>query len=139
MNAKAEKQPTLISQTGSSDSLMKLKASMPGDLMIYFEFNKFEFNPDPQFDSKIAEMKSWLEKYSSSALLVMGYTDLVGKKEFNQELCLKRAEAVRKYLEDKGIPTTRLHLETGGIELSGDYITDEGRAKSRRSQVSIKM
>ena len=50
-------------QTNEADSLMKLKASMPKNLLIYFEFNDSKFKPDPQIDNSVTEFKAWLEKY----------------------------------------------------------------------------
>ncbi len=91
-------------QTNEADSLMKLKALMPKDLTIYFEFNDAKFKPDPQTESSIAEFKAWLDKYPGSMLSVQGYTDLVGTPDFNQALGLERAEVVGKYLVEKGIP-----------------------------------
>ena len=55
-------------QTHEADSLMKLKASMPENLLIYFEFNESKFKPDPQTDNSVSEFKAWLEKYPQSML-----------------------------------------------------------------------
>ena len=67
--------------THEADSLMKLKASMPKNLLIYFEFNESKFKPDPQTDNSVSEFKAWLEKYPQSMLSVTGHTDLVGTAE----------------------------------------------------------
>jgi len=127
-------------QTNEADSLMKLKAMMPKDLTIYFEFNDAKFKADPQYDNSIAEFKSWLEKYSGSMLAVKGFTDIVGTPEFNHDLGMKRAEVVGKYLEEKGIPSARIIRESMGESLAFEnYITEEGRAKNRKTEVSIKL
>jgi OmpA-OmpF porin, OOP family len=127
-------------QSGVADSLAKIKASMPGDLMIYFEFNDSKFKPDPQTDNSVASFKSWLEKYPSSTLLVTGHTDLVGTPEYNQDLGLKRAQIVARYIGTLGIPESKLKIESKGeTEPAADYLTEEGRAKNRRTQISIKM
>ena len=65
-------------QSNVADSLALLKASMPGNLMIYFEFNDSRFKPDPQTDNSVAAFKAWLDKYPSSILTVTGHSDLVG-------------------------------------------------------------
>jgi outer membrane protein OmpA-like peptidoglycan-associated protein len=127
-------------QTNEADSLMKLKASMPKDLMIYFEFNDAKFKPDPQYDKSIADFKAWLNKYPGSMVSVTGLTDLVGTPEYNQELGLKRALVVGKYLEAQGITADRIMTESLGESKAGEnYITKEGRAKSRRAEITIKM
>ena len=123
-----------------ADSLMKLKALMPKDLPIYFEFNNSKFKPDPQTDNAIAPFKAWLDKYPGSKLYVTGQTDLVGTTEFNQTLGLKRAEVVTQYLEKLGIPAGKIITESVGESKAGEnYITSEGRAKSRKTEITIKM
>jgi outer membrane protein OmpA-like peptidoglycan-associated protein len=123
-----------------ADSLMKLKASMPKALLIYFGFDQSKFKPDPQTDNSVSEFKAWLEKYPSSMLMVTGHTDLVGTAEYNNKLGLERAEVVSRYVEDKGINANRLIVESkGSSEPAADYITADGRAKNRRTEVSIKM
>jgi outer membrane protein OmpA-like peptidoglycan-associated protein len=127
-------------QNNEADSLMKLKASMPKDLLIFFEFNDSKFKPDPQTDNSIAEFKAWLDKYPGSMLSITGHSDLVGTPAYNQALGLKRAVVVCKYVETKGIIPGRILTESKGEnEPIGDYITSEGRAKNRRTEISIKM
>jgi OOP family OmpA-OmpF porin len=127
-------------QKNEADSLMKLKAMMPEDLMIYFEFDDARFKPDPQTDKSIGEFKDWLGKYPASMLVVQGFTDIVGTTDFNLSLGLERAEAVGKYLEEKGIPASRIIKESMGESRAFEnYITKEGRAKNRKTQVSIKL
>jgi OmpA-OmpF porin, OOP family len=127
-------------QTREADSLMQLKASMPKNLLIYFEFNDAKFKPDPQTDNRISEFKAWLDKYPQSMLSVTGHTDLVGKPEYNFKLALKRAQVVGKYVESKGINASRMVTESkGSTEPAADYLTAEGRAKNRRTEISIKM
>jgi len=127
-------------QSNTADSLAQLKASMPGALLIYFEFNDSKFKPDPQTDNSIATFKSWLGKYPSSMLTVTGHSDLVGTPEFNQELGIKRARVVGKYLESMGIISSKMILDSKGeSEPAADYLTADGRAKNRRTEISIKM
>jgi outer membrane protein OmpA-like peptidoglycan-associated protein len=127
------------SPTKEADSLMKLKASMPGNLQIYFEFNDARFKADQQTDNKIAGFKSWLDKYSGSMLSVTGNTDLVGTVEYNNALGMKRALTVQKYLVDRGINKDRIITESlGKSNPAADYLTKEGRAKNRRTEISIK-
>ncbi len=128
------------SQTNEADSLMKLKASMPRKLLIYFEFNNAKFKPDPQIDNSVAEFKAWLDKYPRSMLSITGHTDLVGTPDYNYALALKRALIIGKYLESQGINMGRMMTESKGeTQPAADYLTKEGRAKNRRTEISIKM
>ena len=127
-------------QNPVADSLAKIYALMPKTLMIGFEFDRAKFKPDPQTDSKIAEFKMWLDKYPASMLYVTGYSDLVGTADYNLALSLKRAQVVAKYLETQGILSGRMVTESKGeADPVADYITAEGRAKNRRTEISIKL
>jgi outer membrane protein OmpA-like peptidoglycan-associated protein len=128
------------SQTNVADSLARLKASMPKDLLIYFEFNDSKFKPDPQTGSSIAPFKAWLDKYPGSMLSVTGHTDLVGTPEYNRELGMKRAQVVTEYLKSQGINASRILTESmGETKPAGGYITTEERANNRRTEITIKM
>jgi outer membrane protein OmpA-like peptidoglycan-associated protein len=64
----------------------------------------------------------------------------VGTADFNDALGHKRAFAVGKYLQDKGINADRIITKSQGKNKPvADYLTEEGRAKNRRTEVSIKM
>jgi OmpA-OmpF porin, OOP family len=126
--------------SAEADSLSKIIASMPGKLMIYFEFDKVKFKTDPQTDNNVKEFKAWLEKYPSSMLSVTGHSDLVGTPEYNHKLGLERARVVEKYLFSIGVPSGKMIIESKGeAEPAAGYITAEGRAKNRRTEISIKM
>jgi outer membrane protein OmpA-like peptidoglycan-associated protein len=128
------------SQSIVADSLALLKASMPAKLVIYFEFNDAKFKPDPQTDSNVGAIKAWLDKFPASVLSVTGHTDLVGETNYNEDLGLKRAAIVAKYLESAGIAGSKMIVESKGESVpAADYLTSEGRSKNRRTEVSIKM
>jgi len=127
-------------QAREADSLMKLKASIPGDILIYFEFNDAKFKPDPRTDNSVTEFKAWLDKYPGSRIVVSGHTDLVGTPEYNNELGLKRAQVVGKHLTTLGIGEDKLIIESQGENNPCcGYVTAEERSKNRRTVISIKM
>jgi outer membrane protein OmpA-like peptidoglycan-associated protein len=132
-------QPAPESQNKEADSLMKVYASLPKDLLIYFEFDKTKFNIDPQTDSSIVKFKAWLDKHPEAVLSITGHTDFIGTQEYNQALGLERAQIIRKYLEGKGIPPERMVANSRGEEQPiASHITREGRAKNRRTEITIK-
>ncbi len=128
-----------VPKNSVADSLLEIYAMMPKDLTIWFEFDKSKLKPDAQFESGLAEFKSWLDKYPESVLLVTGHTDLVGDKEYNRKLGMERAKAMQKYLEAKGFPASRMIVDSKGEDepVTG-YIKAEDRAKNRRTVISIK-
>jgi len=127
-------------ETRMADSLAQLRASMPKDLLIYFDFDKSRLKSDPQLGSSIAPFKSWLEKYPGSKLLITGHTDLIGKHEYNMQLGMERAQIVARHIQTLGINSSRILVESGGeTRPIAGYITEENRAKNRRTEISIKM
>ena len=123
-----------------ADSLAKIYASAPEPLTIYFEFDKAKVKNDPQTDSRVAELKLWLEKYPGAMLSVTGHSDIVGTLEYNNDLSFQRAQMTLKYLEENGISPQRILTQAKGeSEPAFDYITDDGRAKNRRTEISIKI
>lgn len=132
-------QPSPQSLTSKADSLMRLKALLPKDLTILFEFDNTTFKPDPEIDSRIAEYKKWLDDNLSGMLTITGHTDFIGTKEYNQSLGLKRAQNAEKYIESRGIPANKLIIGSKGEEQPvGDNITHAGRAQNRRTEITIK-
>ena len=69
---------------------------------------------------------------------VEGHTDDKGRAKSNQRLSQKRADAVVKYLTDKGVEPARL-IATGLGEDKpiADNGTKEGRAQNRRVEFNI--
>jgi len=69
---------------------------------------------------------------------VEGHTDDRGDAKKNVELSQRRADAVKRWLVDKGIPATRLIAEGKGPERPIDTNkTDKGRARNRRVEFHI--
>lgn len=71
-------------------------------------------------------------------LQIAGHTDDVGKAQSNLILSKKRAEAVKKYIADKGVDTDRISaLYFGETQPIAENDTAEGRAKNRRVEMNI--
>jgi outer membrane protein OmpA-like peptidoglycan-associated protein len=122
-----------------ADSLAKIYALMPKELVIGHDFDKARLVADPQMEARLAEFNNWLDKYPESMLLVTGHTDLVGTPEYNQALGLERAQEAQKFLESKGFPASRVIVTSKGeTEPAAGYITADERAKNRRTVISIK-
>ena len=69
---------------------------------------------------------------------VVGYTDSVGKADENVSLSWRRAEAVRRFMLERGADLNRFYFVGLGEELSGDDAKDaQKRAKNRRVTVTI--
>ena len=71
-------------------------------------------------------------------IVIKGHTDSGGKAEYNMELSLKRAGAVREYLKKCRISGLRLKIIGCGEKISiADNATPVGRQKNRRVEILV--
>jgi outer membrane protein OmpA-like peptidoglycan-associated protein len=67
---------------------------------------------------------------------IQGHTDIIGGRQYNLQLSLSRAQAVKDYLVNKGISQDRLIAVGKGFdEPIADNKTADGRAENRRVQL----
>jgi outer membrane protein OmpA-like peptidoglycan-associated protein len=69
---------------------------------------------------------------------IQGHTDSTGSESYNLELGQQRAEAVRRYLNQRGIPLARMSVISYGMSAPiADNGTAEGRAVNRRVTIVV--
>ncbi|MBU1700811.1 MAG: PorV/PorQ family protein [Candidatus Eisenbacteria bacterium] len=69
---------------------------------------------------------------------ITGHTDNIGSDEYNTALSLRRAEAVKAYLVERGIDAGRFVTEGKGESVPVDTNdTDDGRARNRRIEFEV--
>lgn len=69
---------------------------------------------------------------------VVGHTDSVGTEEYNQELSVRRANAVKDFMVSEGIDPAIIDVKgMGEAEPVASNDTAEGRAQNRRVEISI--
>jgi len=107
-----------------------------GSDYLKFEFDKAELRPsDRELLSRIAGILLTSSDYTVS---VNGHTDDVGTVEYNQKLSERRAEAVRDYLVEAGVPEGILSVTGHGKSrplVPGT--SEEARARNRRVELGI--
>ncbi|CCK79141.1 OmpA family protein [Desulfobacula toluolica] len=100
----------------------------------YFDFDKAVVKPSAfEFLDNIAE---FLKNNPEVFININGHTDNIGTKAYNDVLSLRRAEAVKTYLTNKGIEKNRLACQ--GFAFSKPVAsnkTDKGRALNRRVEI----
>lgn len=101
---------------------------------VLFDFDKSVIKPDAY--SLLDEVVVILEKNPAMSIELQGHTDNIGTKEYNMGLSMRRANAVARYLVDKGILRSRLATTGYGyanpVALNG---TEFGRALNRRVEI----
>ncbi len=79
-----------------------------------------------------------LSRFQDTNIIISGHTDDRGTDEFNQQLSERRANSVRYYLLDKGIPSYRVRaIGYGEMRPIADNRTSDGRAKNRRVEITL--
>jgi outer membrane protein OmpA-like peptidoglycan-associated protein len=101
-----------------------------------FEFDKAELRPeDRELLSRVAGILLSSQDYTVS---VNGHTDDVGSDAYNQKLSERRAQAVRDYLVQAGVPADVLSVTGHGKSLPLlRASSDAARAKNRRVELAI--
>jgi outer membrane protein OmpA-like peptidoglycan-associated protein len=103
---------------------------------VLFDSGKYTLKPVAR--EKLAKVAGVLMAYPGVKVEVDGYTDNVGGEELNETLSQKRAEAVRGYLLQQGVPPGSLSARGFGEEspvASND--TSIGRQLNRRVELVL--
>ncbi len=101
-----------------------------------FDFDRADLNPhNRELLSRIAGVLLVSKGYGLS---IFGYTDDVGTAEYNQQLSLRRANAVKDYLVQAGIDSGIVNVKGyGKTSPLIENTTDEGRSKNRRVEIAL--
>lgn len=79
-----------------------------------------------------------LQKNNYKSIEIVGHTDNVGTNEYNQNLSLKRAESVKKYLLSANISADKITTKgEGSREPVADNATENGKQQNRRIELYI--
>jgi OmpA-OmpF porin, OOP family len=111
--------------------------AIPTLAYINFKFGTAEISgadPIPVLEDVARIMK----ERPSIKVKITGHTDNVGSDPANMALSVRRADAVKAYLVNKGIDPSRLPTEGKGESSPIDSNdTDTGRARNRRIEFSV--
>lgn len=94
----------------------------------FFDFDKSELRPRGK--SLLDDLAQQLDGATYDTILVIGHTDRFGSSKYNQKLSERRAQAVRDYLVDKGIPANRIEAKGMG---ETQPVTKPGECRGARS------
>lgn len=86
----------------------------------------------------LVKLAEFLNQHEDRSAQIVGYTDSVGGSDYNQGLSERRADAVRTYLVDRGVASSRLSASGQGERSPvGDNGSSAGREQNRRVEVTI--
>jgi len=94
----------------------KVEAPQAINLNIPFEYNSSELQS--QATAQLKQLRSALtsDALSKDRFMVAGHTDGKGSAQYNKQLSMRRAEAVKRYLVDNGVAAGRLQAVGYGSE-----------------------
>ncbi len=114
------------------------------DKGVWFDFDRLNFETGSS--SLTAESKAQVENvvailnaYPAVKIKIGGYTDNTGNSDNNRRLSDSRAKKVMEAIVARGIAADRVEAEGYGDQHAiADNATPEGRAKNRRTAVSVR-
>jgi peptidoglycan-associated lipoprotein len=99
-----------ISPSSSPSAFAATDSSSPGD--IYFDFDQFVVRGDAE--PVLAANAAWIKRMPDKSVLIEGHCDERGTQAYNLVLGEKRARSAKRYLEDLGVPGSRLQIISYG-------------------------
>ncbi|NJM78737.1 MAG: OmpA family protein [Flavobacterium sp.] len=109
-------------------------------LILYFKTGQSSIDLTQGQKQKIAEIVNYLNHVEGSKINIVGHTDnQPGVRNTNKYYSEERAKFAKKYFVSNGIAETK--IEASGkaeSEPIADNATEEGKAKNRRTEVTIK-
>jgi outer membrane protein OmpA-like peptidoglycan-associated protein len=92
----------------------------------------------PAAVEQIAKLGDILAKYPDDRIRIQGHTDSTGSAAYDEELSLRRAQAVRDVLASRGVSQRQMLVEgAGAANPIASNSTPEGRAENRRVELHI--
>ena len=117
----------------TKDSARGLIVNMPD---VLFDLNSA--NLKPQARERLAKVAGILIAYPDIKVEVDGYTDNTGGPDYNQQLSQQRADTVRQYLVQQGVPANSVEAKGfGQNEPIASNDSPEGRRQNRRVNLVV--
>jgi outer membrane protein OmpA-like peptidoglycan-associated protein len=124
---------TIAKIAAVKDDERGLVITLQGEVL--FKTAKWDLKPGAM--AKLDQIAEAL-KGKDQPITVYGYTDNVGTHDNNMDLSQRRAESVRTYLVNKGIPQDLIKAEGKGPDAPvADNESIEGRAQNRRVELVV--
>ena len=90
------------------------------------------------FNRVLDSVAKVIKEYNKTAVQIVGYTDNTGTVAYNNQLSLKRAQAVATYLQNRGVAANRLSVTgMGPNNPIASNATAAGREQNRRVEITL--
>lgn len=103
---------------------------------VLFDFNQYTLKPGAR--EKLAKVSGILLAYPGLKIRLEGHTDSIGTDEYNMRLSDHRANAVRDYLVEQGVPgSTVAAVGLGKADPVASNDNAAGRQRNRRVEMVV--
>lgn len=134
---KAELRAQLLNQL---NSILQTRDSARGLIVnmsdVLFDTGSYTLKPGAR--EKLAKISGILLAHPGLTMQIEGHTDSVGTDDFNQQLSERRADSVRDFLAEQGVPATSITARGfGKTQPVASNDTAEGRQRNRRVELVV--
>src|SRR6266481_2509186 len=134
---KAQLRAQLLSQL---NSILQTRDSARGLIVnmsdVLFDTGSYTLKPGAR--EKLAKISGIVLAHAGLTLQIEGHTDIVGGDEFNQQLSERRADSVRDFLAEQGVPASSITARGfGKTQPVASNDTAEGRQRNRRVELVV--
>ena len=103
---------------------------------VLFDFGKASLKREAS--TTLDDLTSFLNEYKNRRVLIEGYTDSSGSRQYNQDLSYRRASTVRDALIARGIASNRVQVKGYGEDYPvASNATSAGMQQNRRVEIVI--
>jgi outer membrane protein OmpA-like peptidoglycan-associated protein len=103
---------------------------------VLFDFGQYTLKPAAR--EKLAKISGIVLAHPGLTLQIEGYTDSVGSDQVNQQLSERRADTVRDFLIEQGVPGSAISAQGfGKANPVATNDTVDGRSRNRRVQLVV--
>ena len=133
-NVKKSTTREIIAENNAAES--RKEESAKGERVVFFDTDKF-FLTNKAKETLNNEVLIWMKESPKMNVVIKGYCDERGTAAHNKKLGKNRAEAVKKYLVENGIKSSRVKTVSYGSSDPVDAGHDEKAWAKNRHAVTI--
>lgn len=113
---------------GKTESVIVLRG-------VNFAFDSYAL--DAKAQGILSEAAEIIKSQPGKNVVLTGWTDSIGSNAYNAKLSKNRANAVKIYLSEQGVPASRMTTVGKGKSFKYDNNSEEGRYMNRRTEISF--
>lgn len=120
-----------LANPGARDGAARLGADL------IFAFNRAELKSSARIS--LLQLAALIHKNPNTRFIIEGHTDSIGSEPYNALLSLQRAQAVREWLKENGIPMKNVYIRACGSRSPLVSTRGDREAQSANRRVEIHM